>query len=81
MKITRRNHGAAFITTVTVATLKGDKTLAEVAEHFGVHPTRITEWKQPLLARASDVFSGTSTSRTRLISIASTSRSATDTGE
>ena len=34
MKRTRRNHGAAF------------KTQAELATQFGVHPTRITEWKQ-----------------------------------
>jgi len=29
------------------------------AEHFRVHPTQITEWKQQLLARAADVFGGT----------------------
>ena len=59
MKSTRRNHGAAFKAQVAVATLKGDKTLAEWAEHFDVHPTQITGWKQQLLARASDVFGGT----------------------
>jgi transposase len=59
MKRTRRNHGAEFKAKVALATLKGDKTLAELAEHFGVHPTQITEWKQQLLARASDVFGGT----------------------
>jgi len=38
--------------------VKGDKTLAELATQFGVHPTQITEWKQQLLARAADVFGG-----------------------
>jgi len=33
--------------------------LAELATQFGVHPTQITEWKQHLLARAVDVFGGT----------------------
>ena len=42
-----------------MAACKGDKTLAELAEHFRVHPTQITEWKQPLLARAADMFGGT----------------------
>ena len=59
MKRTRRNHGAAFRAQVALAAVKGDKTLAELAEQFSVHPTQITEWKQPLLARAADVFDGT----------------------
>ena len=59
MKRTRRNHGAAFKAQVALAAVKGDKTLAELAEQFTVHPTQITEWKQQLLARAADVFGGT----------------------
>jgi transposase-like protein len=59
MKRTRRNHGAAFKTQVACAACKGDKTLAELAPQFSVHPPQITEWKQHLLARAVDVFGGT----------------------
>ena len=59
MKRTRRNHGAAFKAQVALAVCRGDKTLAELAEQFGVHPTQITEWKQQLLTRAVDVFGGT----------------------
>ena len=59
MKRTRRNHGVTFKAQVALATVKGDKTLAELAEHFRVHPTQITEWKQQLLARTADVFGGT----------------------
>lgn len=58
MKRPRRNHGAAFKAQVALAAVKGDKTLAELAEQFSVHPTQITEWKQQLLARAADVFAG-----------------------
>ena len=58
MKRTRRNHGAPFKAQVALAAVKGDKTLAELAEHFRVQPTQITEWKQQLLARAADVFGG-----------------------
>jgi transposase len=59
MRRTRRNHGATFKAQVAWAAVKGDKTLAELAEQFNVHPTQITEWKQQLLARAADVFGGT----------------------
>ena len=59
MKRTRRHHGAAFKAQVAFAAVKGEKTLAELAIQFGVHPTQITEWKPQLLERASEVFGGT----------------------
>ena len=58
MKRTRRNHGATFKAQVALAAVKGDKTRAELAEQFRVHPTQITDWKPQLLARAADVFGG-----------------------
>jgi len=45
MKRTRRNHGAIFKSHVAFATVNGDKTVAELAEQFSVHPTQITDWK------------------------------------
>jgi len=59
MKRTRRNHRAAFKAQVAVAAIKGHKTVVELAEQFQIHLTQITKWKQQLLARAADVFSGT----------------------
>lgn len=34
----RRNHSAAFKANVALAAVKGDQTLAELAEQFDVHP-------------------------------------------
>ena len=59
MKRTRRNHGAAFKAQVAVAAVTGEKTLAELATQFRVHPTQITEWKQHVLTRAAAVCGGT----------------------
>jgi len=59
MKRTRDNHGAAFKAQVALVACTGDKTLAELAAHFGVHPTQITDWKRHLLERVADVFGGT----------------------
>jgi hypothetical protein len=36
----RRNHTAAFKSKVALATLKDDKTLTELAQHFDVHPNQ-----------------------------------------
>ena len=36
--------------------MKGDKTLAELAQQYDVHPTQITDWKTQLLERSSVVF-------------------------
>jgi transposase-like protein len=52
----RRNHTAAFKAKVALAALKGDKTLAELAQQFDVHPNQITEWKGRLQERAAGVF-------------------------
>jgi transposase len=54
----KRNHAPWFKAKVTLAAIKGDKTLAELAEHFEVHPNQISEWKQQLMESAADVFGG-----------------------
>jgi transposase-like protein len=57
----RRNHTAAFKAKVALAAIKGDRTLAQLAEHFDVHPNQITTWKAQLEGRASDIFGSGST--------------------
>ena len=52
----RRNHASAFKAKVALAAIKGDRTLAELAEQFDVHPNQITTWKAQLENRAADIF-------------------------
>jgi transposase-like protein len=52
----RRNHTAVFKAKVALAALKGDKTLAELAQQFDVHPNQITDWKTRLQEGAASVF-------------------------
>src|SRR6202165_4965081 len=57
----RRNHTPAFKAKVALAAIKGDRTLAQLAEHFDVHPNQIPTWKAQLEGRASDIFGDGST--------------------
>jgi transposase-like protein len=52
----RRNHTPAFKAKVALAALKGEKTLAELAQQFDVHANQITSWKAQLLDGAAGVF-------------------------
>ncbi len=53
----RRNHSDSFKAKVALAAVRGDRTLAELAEQFDVHPNQIQEWKKKLLASAEEIFS------------------------
>jgi putative transposase len=52
----RKSHTAAFKAQVALAAVKGDRTVNELASHFGVHPTLIHGWKKQLLAGAEALF-------------------------
>ena len=56
MKRSRRTHSPAFKAKVALAALKGDKTLAELAQQYEVHANQITAWKGQLLEGAAGVF-------------------------
>jgi transposase-like protein len=56
----RRNHSPTFKAQVAVSALKGDKTLAELAQQFDVHPNQIADWKAQLMERAAHVFGDSS---------------------
>ena|SRR6516162_1435125 len=51
-----RTLNLAVITYISLAAVKGDRTLAQLAEQFDVHPNQITSWKAQLEGGAADVF-------------------------
>ena len=55
-KRARRMHSPAFKAKVALAAIKGEKTLAELAKLFDVHPHQITAWKAQLQEGAAGVF-------------------------
>ena len=53
-----RNHTPVFKAKVALAAIKGERTLAELAQQFDVHANQITQWRSQLLEGAADVFGG-----------------------
>lgn len=54
----RRNHSPAFKAKVAIAAIKGERTIAQIADQFDVHPNQVTTWKTQLEGAAADVFDG-----------------------
>lgn len=53
----RRNHDAAFKARVALETIRGEKTIAQIAAEYGVHPNQIHQWRQKLLEELPQLFS------------------------
>ena len=43
---------------VALEAVKGTKTINEIAQEFGVHPTQVNQWKKELLEHADSLFEG-----------------------
>ena len=53
-KRTRRTPSPGFRAEVALAAIKGEKTLAELAKMFDLHPAQIVAWKAQLQEGAAD---------------------------
>jgi transposase len=56
MRRSRRNHSAAFTARVALEALRGEQTLAELAQTYDVHATQIAAGKSELLQGAASVL-------------------------
>jgi transposase-like protein len=55
MQKQRKQYTGTFKAKVALETIRGQRTVQEIASSYGVHPNQITKWKQQLVAGAADV--------------------------
>ncbi len=60
MKQSRRKHSPSFKARVALEALKGEETIADLANRFEVHPSQIRKWKNSLAEGAAGIFGGDS---------------------
>ena len=52
----RKNFTGKFKATVALEAIRGAKTVNEIAQEFGVHPTQVGLWKKELQEHAAGLF-------------------------
>ena|SRR6266508_1335210 len=56
MQRQRKQYTGTFKAKVALETIKGQRTVQEIAASYGVHPNQITKWKKQLVDGAADIF-------------------------
>ena len=54
--MSRRKFSKEFKAKVALEAIKGQRTINELAQEFGIHPNQISLWKKQMLASAPEVF-------------------------
>jgi transposase-like protein len=52
----RRNFSAEMKSRIALEAIKGQKTIQEIASHYGVHPNQVTNWKRQAVEGMSALF-------------------------
>jgi len=53
----RKSYTTAFKVKIALEAIKGQRTINEIATHYGVHPNLVSQWKKQAIESLPDVFS------------------------
>ena len=54
----RKQHNSGFKAQVALEAIKNQRTIAEIASEYGVHPSQVNKWKKQVLDGIPTIFSG-----------------------
>ena len=52
----RRSFSAEMKARIALEAIKGQKTIQEIASHYGVHPSQVTNWKRQAVEGTPSLF-------------------------
>ena len=52
----KKSYDSKFKSRVALEALQGDRSIAEIASEFNVHPNLVSQWKNKLLQKSADIF-------------------------
>ena len=56
MRSMRKKIEPALKAKVAIEAIKGEKTVAEIASQFGVHPNQVSQWRKKVMEALPDLF-------------------------
>jgi transposase-like protein len=54
--IKRKHYDSRFKTTVALEAIKNQRTIAQIASEYEVHPNQVTQWKKQVLEVLPELF-------------------------
>ncbi len=53
----RKSYNSEFKAKIATEAIKGQKTVQEIANHYGVHPNQVGQWKKQAIEHLPEIFS------------------------
>ena len=53
----RKTYTTVFKVKIAIEAIKGQRTVNEIASHYGVHPNQVMQWKKQAVESLPEVFS------------------------